>query len=105
MYADLDRLAHGKRHTHTAAGHMDQARAHLRSVEMDTGMFGRTQAAPNAETVVSRTHARHVRALDDHHGRLTWIGEQTNDATTSLWEADIAGGAAVRAGDTTGRRG
>ncbi|WP_067676677.1 DUF2563 family protein [Nocardia miyunensis] len=105
MYADLDRLTHGKRHTCTAADHVDQARAHLRSAEVNTGMFGSTRAAPNAETVVSRIHARHVRALDDHHGRLTWISEQANDATTSLWEADVAGGAAVRVGDTADRRG
>ncbi|WP_433714614.1 DUF2563 family protein [Nocardia sp. CA-084685] len=104
MYADLDRLGRGSNHTGEAADHVHVARNHLRSVEMTVGMFGRTEVAANAEVLVSRAHERHVRALDDHHRSLTWIGENTAGAATALDEADQAGAYAVRRGNTSHRQ-
>src|SRR5258707_678419 len=100
MYADLDRLARGSNHIYDATHHIYEAGNHLRSVEVTADMFGRTEAAANAEAVVSRAHERHTRALDDDHRKVTWIGENTTAAKTALGEADQAGGDAVRRGNT-----
>jgi hypothetical protein len=105
MDADLDRLAQGKSCTDAAADHMDGARTRLRSVEVSAGMFGQTGTAADAEAVVSRVHAGHVRALGDHHKSLTWIGEQTKNVTIGLGGADRAGGAAVRGVNAVDPRG
>jgi len=103
MYADLDRIARGSKHAAEAADHVHEARGHLRSVAVSAGMFGRTEAAANTEDVLSRAHDGHIRALDDRHRSLTRVGERTAEGAATFGEADLAGGAAVRAGHTADR--
>ncbi|MEV5647161.1 DUF2563 family protein [Nocardia sp. NPDC052254] len=103
MYADIDRIARGSNHAYGATDHLHEAHNHLRSVEVSAGMFGRTEAAANAEALAYRAHERHKRALDEHHRNLTWIGENTAGVATTLGEADHAGRDTVRRGGSVDR--
>ncbi|MFB8281026.1 DUF2563 family protein [Nocardia colli] len=104
MYADLDRVMRGSDHAGAAADHVHGAGEQLRAAEVTVDMFGRTEAAANAAAVLSRAHAQHATALDDHHRDLTWISEQTAVAATTLDQADRAGADNVRRVHVADRR-
>lgn len=95
LFVDLGHLVRGSTRTEEAAEHVRAASDLLRSVESTAGMFGRTEAAANADTLLSQAHEQHLRNLGEHHRGLRWVGSRSADTAIAFDEADNAGGDAT----------
>jgi hypothetical protein len=60
----------------------------MRAADPVPGIFGGTSAAADADAVISRTHRRHLQALDDHLSGLQWVTSRAAETIGIFDETD-----------------